>query len=97
MRQFLGLGVGRLDAGGEGGDGGGELLGRLVEAAAGGVLELRRLIRLGRNLRQRLDPLTALGQAEVVEVKRIVRRVLGAGERAGVARRRRCSPCPARR
>ena len=73
--QFLGVGVGRLDAAGEGGDGGGELPGGLVEAPAGLVLELRRVTRLGPDLRQRLDALAPLGQAEVVNVKRVIRRV----------------------
>ena len=86
--QLLGVGVGRLDAGGEGGQGGGELLGRLVEAAAGEVLQLLGLVRLGRDLGQRLDALAALGQTEVIEIKRIVGSSPWRRPAAGAVRRR---------
>jgi hypothetical protein len=82
-REVL-VGVGLLDAAGEGLDGGGVLPGRLLEALAGGGAPLRPLLGLGGGLGQLGEAEGAVGVAEVVEGERVVGQVLVAGGRLEV-------------
>ena len=79
--QFLRIGGRLLGNRGEDGDSGGELFGRLLEALIGGDAALVRLLRLGGRLRQLAHAEAAVGEAEMIEHRSVVGKLLVRSQR----------------